>query len=310
MSRCFECPRECGVDREKGQIGFCGVGAQFVVAKAMLHHWEEPCISGKGGAGTIFFSGCNLRCVYCQNCEISRGGAGRTVSEAELEKMIFELVDGGAECIEFVTPTHYTTKLAALLKKIKAQIPVPVVWNSGGYEKVERLRLLNGLVDVYLPDFKYFSPEIAKKYSSAEDYCQIALDCIKEMVHQVGKPQFPSIGSPLYQNMIKKGVVVRHLALPSHREDSAEILKLLATEIGAENILLSLMSQYTPDFHKQMHNSGIIPHLYSPLCRKLTTFEYNHVTQIADALGFDGYFQQRSSATKDYTPKFTYNYPQ
>ena len=304
MSQCFECPRECGVDRENGQIGFCGVGAHFTVAKVMLHAWEEPCISGQGGAGTIFFSGCNLRCVYCQNCEISRGGAGRVVSEAELEKNIFELIERGAECIEFVTPTHFTSNLASLLQRIKPKISVPVVWNSGGYEKVEKLRLLDGLVDVYLPDFKYFSPEIAKKYSSAEDYCKIALDCIKEMVRQVGKPQFSSNNSPLDQNMLKKGVIVRHLVLPSHREDSAEILRLLASEIGADNILLSLMSQYTPDFHKNMHNSGIIPHLYSPLCRKLTTFEYNYVTQIADSLGFDGYFQARSSATKDYTPKF------
>lgn len=304
MSNCFECPRECGVDRENGQIGFCGVGADLVVAKTMLHHWEEPCISGRGGAGTIFLSGCNLRCVYCQNCEISRGNAGRVVSESELEKRIFHLIDSGAECIEFVTPTHYTSKLASLLRRIKPQIPVPVVWNSGGYEKVEGLRLLDGLVDVYLPDFKYFSPEIAKKYSSAENYCKIALDCIKEMVRQVGKPQFSSNNSPLYQNMIEKGVIVRHLVLPSHREDSAEILKLLASEIGADNILLSLMSQYTPDFHKNMHDSGIIPHLYSPLCRKVTTFEYNYVTRVAQQLGFDGYFQSRSSATKDYTPNF------
>ena len=169
---------------------------------------------------------------------------------------------------------------------------------------MEKLQQLDGLVDVYLPDFKYFSPEIAKKYSSAKDYRQIALDCIKEMVHQVGKPQFSSIDSPLYPNMIKKGVVVRHLVLPSHREDSAEILKLLATEIGAENILLSLMSQYTPDFHKQMHASGAIPHLYSPLCRKLTTFEYDYVSNVAVDLGFYGYFQNKSSATKSYTPDF------
>lgn len=304
MSLCFECPRNCGADRENGHNGFCSVGAEFKIAKAMLHAWEEPCISGHGGAGTIFFSGCNLRCVYCQNCEISRGDVGKTASEAELEKIIFDLVEQGAECIEFVTPTHYTSKIAALLKKIKPSLPIPVVWNSGGYEKVESLRLLDGLVDVYLPDFKYFSSEIAKKYSAAEDYCPIALECIKEMVRQVGKPQFSSDNSPLYQNMIKKGVIVRHLVLPSHREDSAELLRLLAKEIGPENILLSLMSQYTPDFHKTMYNSGIIPHLYSPLCRKLTTFEYNFVTQVALDLGFNGYFQARSSATSDFTPEF------
>ena len=296
MSQCFECPRECGVDRENGQIGFCGVGAHFTVAKVMLHAWEEPCISGQGGAGTIFFSGCNLRCVYCQNCEISRGGAGRVVSEAELEKNIFELIERGAECIEFVTPTHFTSNLASLLQRIKPKISVPVVWNSGGYEKVEKLRLLDGLVDVYLPDFKYFSPEIAKKYSSAEDYCKIALDCIKEMVRQVGKPQFSSNNSPLDQNMLKKGVIVRHLVLPSHREDSAEILRLLASEIGADNILLSLMSQYTPDF--------ALDTPYKELHRRLTSFEYSSVVKEAERLGFDGFIQKKSSASAKYTPDF------
>lgn len=305
MSRCFLCPRNCGVDREGGKTGFCKVGGDFVVAKAMLHKWEEPCISGNGGAGTIFFSGCNLRCVYCQNCEISRGGIGKTVSDAELEKIIFDLVNAGAECIEFVTPTHYTDKIARLLERIKPSLPVPVVWNSGGYEKVEILRSLDGLVDVYLPDYKYFSSEIAQKYSSATDYCNVAINAIKEMVRQVGKPQFSGGDSLNSVQMLQKGVIIRHLVLPSHREDSANVLRLLASEIGADNILLSLMSQYTPDFHKQMHESGIIPHLYSPLCRKLTSFEYNYVTQIADSLGFDGYFQQRSSATKDYTPNFT-----
>ena len=304
MSRCFECPRNCGAERDKGQMGFCGVDAQLRVAKTMLHHWEEPCISGRGGAGTVFFSGCNLRCVYCQNCEISHGGKGRAVSEAELEKMIFGLIEAGAECIEFVTPTHYTASLSKILQRIKPDLPVRVVWNSGGYEKVESLRLLDGLVDVYLPDFKYFSPEIAKKYSFAENYCDVALDCIKEMVRQVGKPQFLSNNSPLSPNLLQNGVIVRHLVLPSHREDSANVLRLMASEIGADNILLSLMSQYTPDFHKSMHNSGIIPHLYAPLCRKLTSFEYNSVTQVAQELGFDGYFQQRSSATKEYTPNF------
>lgn len=305
MSQCFDCPRNCGADREAGKLGFCSVGAQFVVAKAMLHHWEEPCISGAGGAGTVFFSGCNLRCVYCQNCDISRGGTGRTVSDGELEKMIFDLVDSGAECIEFVTPTHYTTRLAGLLERIKPSLGVPVVWNSGGYEKVVSLRMLDGLVDVYLPDFKYFSSDIAQKYSSAPDYCKTALDCVKEMVRQVGKPQFEGNDSPDSQKTIKKGVIIRHLALPSHREDSAEILRLLAREIGSDNVLLSLMSQYTPDFHKDMHRAGIIPHLYSPLCRKLTTFEYSYVSNVATELGFDGYFQQRSSATKNYTPDFS-----
>jgi putative pyruvate formate lyase activating enzyme len=304
MGACYQCPRECGVDRERG-VGFCGVGEKLFVAKTMLHRWEEPCICGDGGAGTIFFSGCNLRCVYCQNCDISPGGIGNVMTEDELAREIFSLIEQGANCIEFVTPTHYTERLAALLRKIKHKIPVPVVWNSGGYEKVESLRLLEGLVDVYLPDFKYFSSEIAKNYSAAPDYCDVAMLALKEMVRQVGKPTFSSDDSPQGSKMLKKGVIVRHLALPSHREDSAAVLRLLAREIGTENLLLSLMSQYTPDFHKSMHQSGKIPHLYSPLCRKLTTFEYNFVTQIALDLGFEGYFQDKSSATSSFTPDFT-----
>jgi putative pyruvate formate lyase activating enzyme len=167
------------------------------------------------------------------------------------------------------------------------------------------VRALADTVDIYLPDYKYYRSETAKALSAAADYCDVAMLALKEMVRQVGKPTFSSDDSPQGSNMLKKGVIVRHLALPSHREDSAAVLRLLAREIGTENLLLSLMSQYTPDFHKSMHQSGKIPHLYSPLCRKLTTFEYNFVTQIALDLGFNGYFQDKSSATSSFTPDFT-----
>ena len=294
MGKCYICPRECGVDRAQGRLGFCRAPEDLLVAKTMLHGWEEPCISGRGGAGTIFFSGCNLHCVYCQNCAISGGDVGRIMTDACLEREIFSLCEQGAECIEFVTPTHYTDKLARILERIKPKLEIPTVWNSSGYEKVESLRLLDGLIDIYLPDFKYFDGEIAKKYSFAEDYTDVTVAAVKEMARQVGKPQFDADG------MMKKGLIVRHLVLPSHRADSCEVLRLLEREIGHENMLLSLMSQYTPDFYVSSGRSGDC----KALCRRVTSFEYDSVARLADELGFDGFFQKASSADKKYTPDF------
>ena len=296
MSKCNICPRGCGVDRSSGKFGFCRAPEGFLVAKTMIHKWEEPCIAGDGGAGTVFFSGCNLRCVFCQNIDISRGDKGRIMTDTELEKAIFDLVEQGAECIEFVTPTHYTERLAALLGRIKPKLNVPVVWNSGGYEKVESLKLLDGLVDVYLPDFKYFDGEIAKAYSSAPDYFEVATAALGEMLRQVGKPQFDEKGK------LEKGVLVRHLVLPSHRNDSVAVLRHVAEKFGAESVLLSLMSQYTPDFYI---SSGCAEH--KNLCRRLTKFEYDSVMKVADELGFDGYFQGMTAASKSFTPNFAEN---
>jgi len=293
MLKCNICPRGCGVDRSSGKLGFCRAPEDFLVAKTMIHKWEEPCIAGNGGAGTVFFSGCNLRCVFCQNIDISRGEKGAIMTEDELEKAIFDLAEEGAECVEFVTPTHYTERLAALLQRIKPKLTVPVVWNSGGYEKVESLKLLDGLVDVYLPDFKYFNGEIAKAYSSAPDYFEVATEALGEMLRQVGKPQFDGKGK------LQKGVIVRHLVLPSHRNDSITVLKHIAESFGAESVLLSLMSQYTPDFYI---STGCVEH--KNLCRRLTKFEYDSVMKVADELGFDGYFQGVDSASKKYTPDF------
>ncbi len=290
---CNICPRACNVDRALGRLGFCRAPELYSVAKLMIHRWEEPCIAGERGAGTVFFSGCNLRCVYCQNIDISRGDKGNIMTDSELECAIFELVDQGAECVEFVTPTHYTDRLAELLNRIKPKLNIPVVWNSGGYEKTESLRKLDGLVDVYLPDFKYFDGEVARTYSAVSDYLEIATAALGEMLRQVGKPQFDEWGK------MRKGVLVRHLVLPSHRNDSIAVLRHIADNFGTGDLRLSLMSQYTPDFYV---GSSCAEH--KNLCRRLTKFEYDSVMKVADSLGFEGYFQGFASANKSFTPEF------
>lgn len=290
---CDICPRRCGVERECGSVGFCRVPKQFTVAKTMLHMWEEPCIAGEGGAGTIFFSGCNLHCVYCQNIDISGGKNGNIMTEEQLESAMFSLVEKGAECVEFVTPTHYTNDLARLIDRIKPKLTVPIVWNSGGYESVDSLKLLDGLVDVYLPDFKYYDNDLAKKYSFAPDYLEVATAALGEMLRQTGKPQFNG------EERLLRGVIVRHLVLPGHRADSIAVLNHIAECFGADSILLSLMSQYTPDFYS---NRGDCQ--YKNLCRRVTKFEYDSVMKVADSLGFEGYFQGRASADRCFTPEF------
>ena len=289
---CNLCPRKCLVDRSL-HLGFCRAPDSFLVAKTMIHKWEEPCIAGEMGAGTVFFSGCNLRCIFCQNCEISRGDKGKIMTDEELEAAIFSLQDDGAECIEFVTPTHYTDKLSSLLVKIKPRLGVPVVWNSGGYESVESLKMLEGLVDVYMPDFKYFDGDVAKAYSSASDYCRIATDAVSEMLRQTGKPKLGGNGK------MKSGVLLRHLVLPGHRADSIAVLNHIADTFGSDAVVLSLMSQYTPDFYVDGGNCE-----YKNLCRRVTKFEYDSVMKIALSRGFDGYFQSVDSANKSFTPEF------
>lgn len=263
---------------------------ELYVSRIAPHPWEEPPISGTRGSGTVFFTGCNLRCVFCQNREISRKRRGTRLGEDELIDRILRLQEAGVHNINLVTPTHYTLSLAHLLEKLKPRLHIPVVWNCGGYESVEALRHLAGLVDVYLPDFKYISSDLSATCSGAPDYAQVATDAVREMHRQVGAVTFDEDG------IMQKGLLIRHLILPGHRRDSIEVLRHLADILPRDEIRVSVMSQYTPAFavdcpQKELH-------------RRLTEFEYRSVLDEADRLGFGGYMQDRASAQQSYTPDF------
>ena len=290
MSICVQCPRACGVNRTASCVGFCGVPNAFRIARASLHFWEEPFLSGKRGSGTVFFSGCNLQCVFCQNREISGGNLGKDLDAGALEDLFFRLRDAGAHNINLVTPSHYALQLEPVLKRVKDKLGIPIVYNCGGYERVETLRRLEGLIDIYLPDFKYYSSELSEKYSGAADYFAVASQALREMLQQTGKPRFDSDG------MMKSGVIVRHLVLPGARQDSIKVLCALHEFFGTDSFLLSLMNQYTPDFAKQSP--------YPELHRRLTTFEYQSVLNKAEQLGFEGCIQGRDAADAAYTPDF------
>lgn len=287
---CTLCPRRCGVDRAASR-GFCGEGALPRVARIMLHRWEEPCICGSGGAGAIFFSGCALRCVYCQNRAVSRGLVGEEYSAARLAEAMLGLQDEGADCIDLVTPSHFAGALIDAVAAAKRNgLRLPVVWNTSGYETVGTVARLAGTTDIYLTDFKYASPDLAERYSAAPDYPATALAALKAMAAQTGAPVMEN-------GLMKRGVIMRHLVLPGAWRDSVNVLRLAAGAVGAENLLISLMAQYTPDFVAEREK-------YPELCRRITTYEYNKAAEECEKLGFKGYFQEREAATKDYTPLF------
>lgn len=289
MSPCRLCPRNCGADRLAGNTGVCGVTAAYRIARCAPHMWEEPPISGRNGSGTVFFSGCNLRCVFCQNHTISQGGLGRNMSESELEGMILELQEKGVHNINFVTPTHYTSSIARLLTALKPRLHVPIVWNSGGYELAETLRMLDGLVDIYLPDFKYISSDLSKTYSSAEDYAEKATETVLEMYRQVGQYRESN-------GFAEKGLIIRHLVLPGCRTDSISVMRHIADILPTDKIRVSIMRQYTPDFAKDCS--------YKNLHRRVTEFEYQSVLEEASNLGLIGFSQGKDAANKAYTPDF------
>lgn len=288
---CELCPRRCGVDRSK-TYGFCKTGEKIIAAKAMLHFWEEPCVSGERGSGAVFFSGCVMKCVYCQNYGISAENYGREISEERLCEIFLELQGKGAQNINLVNPTHFVPQIIRAVKKAKERgLSLPIVYNSGGFERVETLRLLDGIVDVYLPDVKYFSSDLAQKLSAAPNYFDIALNAVSEMLRQTGKPQFDENGA------ITKGVIVRHLVLPGCYKDSIEIVKRLGERFGGR-ILFSLMSQYTP-----LGKVKAAPEL-SMMNRRITTFEYRKVLDAVIESALDGFMQEKSSAKEEYTPIF------
>lgn len=287
IANCTLCPRNCKAERstDSGK-GYCRMGAIPRIARVAPHYWEEPCISGENGSGTIFFSGCVLSCVFCQNSKISSGGYGKTVSVQELVKYIKKLEDMGVHNINLVSPTPYIDSIIECFEKYRPS--VPIVYNTGGYEKSDTIKRLEGIVDVYLPDMKYISSDLSAKYSKASNYFEYASEAIKEMVRQTGKPQFDNNG------MIKKGTIVRHLILPQNTRNSISVLKWLDETFGSE-ILVSLMGQYIPlgDAEK-----------YPEINRCITTREYNKVLNYLENLELDGFVQDLSSAKKKYVPDF------
>jgi putative pyruvate formate lyase activating enzyme len=284
------CPRGCAVDRSAGERGFCGVTNEYVIGSADLHFYEEPCISGTNGSGAIFFSGCNLRCVFCQNRDISREIYGKKYTEDELISKMLELQERGAHNINLVTATPYSFFIAKTLEKAKKELKIPVIYNCGGYESIESIRALDGLVDIYLPDFKYYDDTLAKEYSSAPNYATTAGESLVEMHRQVGKLILDENG------IATRGIIVRHLVLPACREDSKAVLKYISEILPVEDVTLSLMRQYTPDFANDDAPKN--------LKRRITSFEYEDVLNYALSLGFDGFSQDKDSAKKDFIPKF------
>ena len=285
-THCTLCPRRCGVDRTRGQLGFCKMPGQIHAARAGVHYWEEPVISGSFGSGAVFFSGCTLKCAFCQNYDISQENFGKTLTSAELRAAFERLIDEGVQNINLVTPTHF---LPDILPALEPKLPVPVVYNCGGYESVETLRQLEGKIDVYLPDFKYSDNALAKRLSSAPDYFETASAAILEMYRQVGKPV-------LEDDEMKRGVLVRHLVLPGCVDNSLGVLDWVAEHFRSGDILFSLMSQYVP-----MGRAAEMP----PFDQRITELEYDSVLSYMMLLGIeDGYTQDFSSAERGYTPSF------
>lgn len=287
MPICNACPSKCNVERNIGEFsrGFCKMPYNAVLARASLHLWEEPVISGERGSGAIFFSGCNLRCVFCQNYEISHENFGKQVSKSEFIDIVKRLENQGAHTINLVNPTHFVPFIKEALSEYKPS--VPVVYNTGGYDDVESIRSLQGLIDVYLPDLKYFDSDVSKKYSNAENYFEKASKAVLEMQRQVGK-------SVIKDGIMQKGLIIRHLVLPKNTDQSIKILRWIKDNLPIDTYI-SLMSQYVPYVKTE----------YKELNRRIVTAEYQKVIDEFERLGFEnGFMQERSSAQTDFIPKF------
>ncbi len=292
LADCSLCPRECHVNRNAGEIGYCGQTASLTAARAALHFWEEPCLSGRNGSGAVFFSGCNLRCIYCQNREIAQGHTGREITASRLSEIFLKLQEKGAHNINLVTPAHFVPQIITALKASKKQgLSIPVIYNTSSYEKAETLRRLEGLIDIYLPDLKYFDTALSESYSHAPDYFDTAAAAIAEMVRQVGAPVFAD-GE---DSLMLRGVIVRHLLLPGCGRDSRRILRFLHETFG-NDIYVSIMNQYTP-----LSQVSDIP----PLNRRISDKEYERIIDFAIRIGIEnGFIQEGETATESFIPSF------
>lgn len=293
MSDCTLCPRRCHANRAAGQTGFCGQTAQLRAARAALHFWEEPCISGDCGSGTVFFSGCSLQCIFCQNHEIALGESGKVISVERLSQIFLGLQDKGAANINLVTAGHFIPQICRALELSKADgLSIPIVYNTGSYEEAASLRLLEGLIDIWLPDLKYFSSDLSARYSSAPDYFQAATAAIAEMFRQT-----PAVVFDSKTGLMQRGIIVRHLMLPGQAADSKKILRYLHTTYG-DAIYISIMNQYTP-----LAGVGEIPELN----RKVAPEEYRRVLDFADRIGIEnGFMQEDGTAAESFIPPFDY----
>ncbi len=289
-NKCELCPRKCGANRTEDKKGFCGAGKNVKIARAALHFWEEPCISGEEGSGTVFFSGCTMRCVFCQNREISRGEAGKEVSIERLSEIFLELQDKNANNINLVTPMHYSPQITEALDLAREKgLHLPIVWNVGGWENESSVSEVKNYSDIWLTDFKYYSDDLAKKFSKAENYFEIADKALRKMVEQTGEAVFDERG------IMQKGVIVRHLMLPSHLEDTKNVLRYLYENFG-DKIWISIMNQYTPLCEISS---------YPELAHTVTDEEYDEAIDFALSLGIENAFVQEGGAVgESFIPPF------
>lgn len=289
LEKCELCPRKCGVNRLKGRIGYCGAGKNVKAAKAMLHLWEEPCISGGNGSGAVFFSNCSMSCVFCQNSDISQKHNGKEMSLNRLSEIFMELQERGADNINLVSPTHYIPQIIEALRIAKSKgLSIPVIYNSNGYENVETLKYLKGYIDVYLPDIKYYSNTCSVRYSKAPDYFKYASSSVIEMFNQTGSPAFEN-------GLIKRGLIIRHLLLPGLLSESKKILDWIANNLP-DTVYISLMSQYVPMYNAEK---------YPEINKRVSPKSYEWLLDYALSIGLkNGYMQDYNSAETAYTPEF------
>ena len=292
LENCTICPHRCNVNRKEGKIGRCKATNNVKIALYSTHDFEEPCISGKKGSGTVFFSNCNLNCVFCQNYEISQLGKGKEISIEELAEIFLLQQKKGVENINLVTPTSYTLQIIEAIKIAKEKgLTIPIIYNTNGYENVETIKMLDGYIDVYLPDLKYAENELAKKYSKIDNYFEIAINAIKEMINQVGVPEFDENG------IIKKGVIIRHLVLPNNIENSKKVLKWIASNLPKE-VYISVMAQYFPTYKAKE---------IEELNRKLNKEEWQEIENYIEALNIEnGYIQELGEHEEEYVPKWEF----